>query len=372
MKISKLNATNEKIKLEYSRYLEYTCLNKLTKTTIASKMSSIRIYEVSTNREDFKTFNEDKGIVFYKNLKERNIQTSTVLKHLRNIKEFFIWYLNKTKSTKLQKEALKTLEPSLEDKRLAQRETSIKEYPNEAELLKIINLPTENILDKLNQAIIAFIITTGARVSAVATATIASINMKKMYFNQDPLLLQIKTKRSKHIITPFMTHNKECYEIFTNWIKYLQDIGFKDNDYLFPRIKKYNNDFEIISSEHITPNNINRIIGQMCTKAGIQKYTAHCFRHATIRIAYNLCQNGYDMKILSKCVGHESIVTLLNAYANPTIEECIERMQKICEHKNYSENLKSISNDELILEFYKRDMMCINSKFLLNKGDDND
>ena len=118
---SRLNSKNEEIKDDYHIYLTKIAKDKLKDSTAEAKIASVRQYETCTNYIDFKLFDEMLGIKFYDYLDSQSIEVSTKIKHLNNVKEFLVWYLNSTKHKKSQIEALETLEPKEKDVRLSQR-----------------------------------------------------------------------------------------------------------------------------------------------------------------------------------------------------------------------------------------------------------
>ena len=206
-KISKLNPNNLKYLEKYKKLLKYTRAVTLHSDSIQYKLISIRKYEEITKYADFKTFDLDKAILFHKSLAESDLEYSTMFKHLFNVQEFLHWLFTTHRlPKKFLDDALAALEQTEEEKILSYRLEYIP-FPSIDEFDKLMAFEELTLEDKRDKAIIAFLFISQARISATATATMESIDIKEMLFKQDPLE-NIKTKRSKHIISKLLKFDK--------------------------------------------------------------------------------------------------------------------------------------------------------------------
>ena len=208
MKLSKLNANNEKIKDDYKVHLKSLRSNKLADETIEQKLASIRLYEEFTKYKDFKDYDAEIGIAVYEWLKDSDTRSiGTALKHADNIREFLEWYFGNHKvPCKKPIAALSALEARAEDRRLANRQTFV-EFPTQEEFDKLIDFQENTLADKRDKALSVFLLISSARIGAILTSKIDSLDIKKMIYKQDPLE-DVATKRSKHIITKLLMFKK--------------------------------------------------------------------------------------------------------------------------------------------------------------------
>lgn len=351
VKESKYNPKNEEIKLEYKDYLSTLKKDKVKESTAKAKIASINLFDEVNGYIDFSEFSSTNGERFYTHLRSLDIGPSTRNNYLTNVKDFLYWYLNKAKvKGKKQKIIdLDSLEPTLTDKRLANRQ-EIVDFPTDEEIDKIFALPAETMKEKRDRALIAFLILTASRISAAATATLKLVDLDKLRFYQDPLE-GVHTKFDNYIITQFMEFNPECYLIVADWINTLKnDYGFDDASPLFPKIKEYAGHTEV-EKTFIKDTAYNKLIEDIETKAGIEKYNPHAFRHYSIYTALEYARNGLQLKALSQNVGHAELETILEQYANMKPERYTVLIKDMF---TCNRDLSSFSDEELIKELLKR------------------
>lgn len=356
MRQSKLNPNNEKIKDEYERYLKHLRNVKLADDTIQQKITSIRMYEERTKYKDFKEYNAETGIDVYEWLKDSDARSiGTALKHADNIREFLDWYFSNHKVPhKKQQQALSALSAREEDRRLANRQTYV-EFPTQEEFDKLIDFEENTPEDKRDKALIVFMLISCARIGAIVTSKISSLDLKKMVYRQDPLE-DVATKRSKYIVTKLFMFKKEYFDIIKNWVNYLKtEYHFSDNNPLFPSIKHYAGGISVEKKFVLTENSVNKMLEKRCNHAGIPKYHPHSFRHFGIGCTLEQVSNGLQFKAVSQNIGHENISTTLEKYANMPVDSYITIIEDMFEHNHgYSESLKNIPIEALIAEIQKR------------------
>lgn len=356
MKPSKLNAKNEKIKDKYRVYLKNFRNPKLADETIEQKIASIRMYEEFTKYKDFKEFNAEVGIAVYEWLKDSDSRSiGTALKHADNIRVFLDWYfLNHKVPRKKQQQALCVLYARDEDRRLANRLTFV-EFPNQEEFDKLIDFEETTPEDKRDKALIVFMLISSARIGAIITSKIDSLDIKKMIYKQDPLE-DVATKRSKYIVTKLLMFKKEYFEVIKNWVNYLKnEHNFCDKDPLFPNIKNYAGGIIADKKFTLTENSVNKMLEKRCKQAGIPKYHPHAIRHFSTYSCNERAYNGLQLKAFSQNMGHENISTTLEKYANMPAEQYISIIEDILENEHdYSDVLRNVPLKALFAEIEKR------------------
>ena len=354
-KKSKLNENNENIKIKYEKYLTKGKTEKVKPSTAKEKIRSIRFYEECFKFEDFNLFDEQHGMDFYDYLKaDEKSGVKARIKHLKNVKEFFEWYYKIFRKMNMYKHpeldhALNTLEPSIEDIRLNRR-TTYADYPTDKEIQKLMDLPIENIVDRRNRALIAYMLLTGARIKAVATLTIDLIDMDKLLVKQDPLD-GTHTKMDKLIYTRFMILDPKYLDYLTEWIVYVKSKISDKKAFLFPKVSNYTSGAKI-TNEIVDSKKYNIIIKKMCDKAQIRDYHPHSFRHYMINKGFQMAHTGKELKALSQNVGHWEIETILEQYANMPPEIYSKVIGNMFENKR--PDLSSFSTEDLLTELQAR------------------
>lgn len=354
-KKSKLNENNENIEIKYNKYLTKGKIEKIKPSTAKEKIRSVRLYEKCFKYEDFNLFDEQHGMDFYDYLRQNDrLGVKARIKHLTNVKEFFEWYykvfcrINTHKHPEIEN-ALNTLEPTNEDIRLSRRITYV-DYPTDEEIQKLMGLPIENIVDRRNRALLAYILLTGARIEAVATITIDLIDMDKQLVKQDPLE-GTHTKLDKLIYTRFMILDPRYLDYLTEWIDYVKSKISDEKALLFPKVNNYASGIKI-TNEKVDSTRYNEIIKKMCDKAQIKDYHPHAFRHYVVNKGLQVAHTGKELKALSQNVGHWEIETILEQYANMPPEIYSNVIGNMFENKR--PDLSGFATEDLLAELQAR------------------
>ena len=166
--MTKHNPTNERIKRKYLIFEKEA--RQQSEATIDTIAKSISRFEEYTKRKDFKRFHFEQAIGFKNHLaKQLNKATakplskSTQKTTLNQLLKFFQWLSQQTgyKSRVAYSDA-EYFRLSAKDSRAATA-SQVKRIPS-VELVKSVvsNMPTENDIQKRDQAVIAFTLLTGA------------------------------------------------------------------------------------------------------------------------------------------------------------------------------------------------------------------
>ena len=98
----------------------------------------------------------------------------------------------------------------------------------------IAHMPAGTEIERRNRALVAFILLTGARDSAVASAKLKHIDMVSGCFYQDAR--EVKTKYSKTFTTAFFPVGEDIRQIVADWVDYLRrEKLWGHDDPLFPK-----------------------------------------------------------------------------------------------------------------------------------------
>ena len=103
----------------------------------------------------------------------------------------------------------------------------------------------------------------------------------------------------------------DCYEL----LKFLKSTDEVDSDFVF----------HDENGDRITYEAVRWWIGKACEEAGIPYYGMHVFRHT---FATNCYENGCDVKILSKLLGHSDVTITYNIYIH-LFGDALEEMRAV-------------------------------------------
>lgn len=233
------NASNERIKRKYFAYLKEAMRH--SEPTVDAVAKALNRFEVYNKHRDFKAFHFEQAVAFKKHLAEQKGQQSgeklskaTLNATLNQIKQFFQWLSRETGyKSRIQYSDAEYFNLSEKDTRIATAKRE-QRSPTMAQIKHVIaSMPTSTVIDRRNQALVAFTLLTGARDSAIASAKLKHIDLQAGCFFQDAR--DVKTKFSKTFTTFFFPVGDEIVEIVADWVKYLRDeLLWGNDDPVFP------------------------------------------------------------------------------------------------------------------------------------------
>lgn len=339
----KKNSTNNaRILYEYIKYLGDA--KRQDQSTIDGAMKSINRFEEYTNYLDFNRFKAKHAIGFKKHmLAQKSVSTgemlskATVHTAARHLKMFFQYLVTqKGYRAKISYSDIEYFNLSEKDTRIA----NAKRKKNVALLEQIIHtldgMPCATAVEMRDRALIAFVILTGARDGAVASAKIKHIDISEQSFYQDAR--DVNTKFSKTFTTYFFPVGELPSKVLTEWIDYLiKELGYKQNDPLFPKSKlahNQNQQFEVdgLLKEHWSnANSIRKVFKQAFEAVGLPYFNPHSFRNTLVRLGENLCRTPEEFKAWSQNLGHESVLTSFYSYGDVPDYKQAELLRKLAE-----------------------------------------
>ena len=202
-------------------------------------------------------------------------------------------------------------------------------------------MPAETEIQKRNRALIAFLILTGGRVTAVASLKLKHVYLDDGRIEQHPG--EVKTKYSKKIVTFFFPVGDYFKDIIIEWVHFLKnEKHFDYNSPLFPNTKLSLNENDQFSRHELdsvvwqSTTAIRTIVKQAFESAGLDYYNPHSFRNTVVQLGYQFCKTPEDFKAWSQNLGHSSPLTTFTSYGQ--IEEnnqgeIIKKLGKIEENK---------------------------------------
>ncbi len=205
------------------------------------------------------------------------------------------------------------------DKRIAQSR-KLRPYPSlEQVRAAILAMPAQTDIQKRDRAVMALAILSGARDSAIISLKLKHLDTHHGLVTQYPD--EVKTKRSKTIITGFFPVGEIIESILLEWVDYLtKEMLFGPDDPLFPKTDvkpDATSGFRAngLSREHWnTTTPICKIFRQAFEGAGLPYFNPHSLRHTLGHLAQTYCKTPEDFKAWSQNIGHESVLTTFGSY----------------------------------------------------------
>lgn len=167
--------------------------------------------------------------------------------------------------------------------------------------------------------VVLFMLETGMRIGEVLAVGWDDINWKRKSVRIGKTIVRIaETKRT--IVQPSAksyTSNRtiplstDAYEL----LSFLKSIDETGSDFIF----------HDENGNHIEYESVRWWISKACEEAGIPYYGMHVFRHT---FATNCYENGCDVKILSKLLGHSDVTITYNIYIH-LFGDALEEMRAV-------------------------------------------
>jgi integrase/recombinase XerD len=323
--MTKHNANNERIKRRYFSYLKEA--KRYSEMTVDEVAKALDRFEGYTKHRDFKKFHFEQAIGFKKHLAEqKNKQTdkplskATLHSTLGHLRKFFHWLAGQPGyKSRLQYSDADYFNISDKDMRVAtaRREQKI---PTLEQIKHVTsNMPGDTEIERRNRALIAFILLTGARDSAIASMKLKHVDLSAGCVYQDAR--EVRTKFSKTFTTYFFPVGDDILEIVRDWVKYLREEKLWGNDDpLFPstRIEQnINRQFQAVGLDRkhwSSATSIRSIFKEAFKNVDLPYFNPHSFRHTLVRLGESLCQTPEAFKAWSQNLGHSKVLTTFYSY----------------------------------------------------------
>jgi len=323
--MTKHNPNNERIKRKYLIFMKEA--RQQQEATIDAIAKAINRFENYTKFRDLKSFHFEQAVGFKKHLaKQCNQRTgeklskATLNSTLRQLKSFFQWLsMQAGYKSRINYPDAEYFNLSENDVRVATAKRS-KPVPAIEQITHVLNsMPSSTALEKRNRCLIAFILATGGRDSAIASLKLKHVDLVlgSVFFDAR----EVKTKFCKTFTTHFFPVGDEVLGIISDWIAYLRDERLWGNDDpLFPSTdvrQGKNKTFEAvdIKKEHWkTTSPIRKVFKESFEAAGLTYFNPHSFRKTLTSLGERVCQTPEEFKAWSQNMGHEGVLTTFLSY----------------------------------------------------------
>ncbi len=323
--MKKYNADNERIKRKYLVFLKEA--KRQDETSIDAVAKALNRFETYTKFKNFKAFHFEQAVGFKKHLANQKNKTSgkplskaTQNSTLRHLKAFFQWLAMQTGyKSRINYTEAEYFNLSEKDARVATARRS-KPVPTIEQIKHVIEImPYSTDIERRNRALIAFIMLTGARDSAVASLSLKHISLVDNCLFQDAR--DVKTKYSKTFTTYFFPVGDEIRQIVVDWAEYLKhEILYGNDDPLFPKtnvILGAGRTFEpsgFIREHWATAAPIRTIFKTAFESADLPYFNPHSFRKTLVKLGEQVCKSPEEFKAWSQNLGHEGVLTTFYSY----------------------------------------------------------
>ena len=323
--MTKHNPNNERIKRQYLTYLREA--RRQSEASVDAVAAALARFEAYTRYRDFKAFHHQQAVGFKHHLAAQPSQATgeklskaTQYSTLSHLKRFFQWLAGQPgyKSSVQYTDADYFNLPQKES-RIAQARRE-RPAPTLEQIRYVIGLmPTTTEIEKRNKALIAFILLTGARDSAVASFKLKHVDLVAQCVHQDAR--DVMTKNSKTFTTYFFPVGDDIRQIVEDWVGFLKsDKLWGNEDPLFPRTKVAvgtTGQFEPVGLERVVWSNatpIRQIFRQAFEAADLPYFNPHSVRKTLVGLGEKVCHTPEAFKAWSQNLGHEGVLTTFYSY----------------------------------------------------------
>lgn len=319
------NAKNERIKRQYLTYLREA--KRQSEVSLDGVAAALARFEAQTRYRDFMAFHHQQAVAFKHHLAAQDNQRTgeklskaTQYATLAHLKRFFQWLAGQPG----YKSSVKYADAdyfNLSDKesRIASARR-LRPTPTLEQIKHVISImPASTDVERRNRALVAFVLLTGARDSAVASLKLKHVDLAAGCVHQDAR--EVATKFSKTFTTYFFPVGEDVTRIVAGWMTFLQQERlWGSDDPLFPKTKiaiGANNSFAAAGLDRAQWSNatpIRQIFRKAFAAAGLPYFNPHSFRSTLVALGERLCQTPEAFKAWSQNLGHEGVLTTFYSY----------------------------------------------------------
>lgn len=334
------NPENERIKRRYYEYLKEA--KRQGEQSVDAVAMALARFDGYTKHRDFKTFHHSQAVGFKNHLAALQntrsgdkLSKATLNGTLAALKRFFQWLAGypgyRSKFSYADAEYFNLSEKEV---RIASAKRQ-KPVPTLEQMHYVIgHMPAGSEIEQRDRALIAFVLLTGARDSAVASVKLKHVDLVAGCVQQDAR--EVKTKFSKTFTTYFFPVGGEALTIVAAWVRYLREVKLWGNDDpLFPAKRVAlgaSKQFEVagLDNKHwsnATP--IRKIFRKAFESAGLPYFNPHSVRDTLVQLGERVCKTPEQFKAWSQNLGHEKVLTTFLSYGQVAVARQGEIMRTV-------------------------------------------
>ena len=180
-------------------------------------------------------------------------------------------------------------------------------------------MPASSDVELRDRALVAFILLTGARDSAVASMKLKHVDLVDEKVYQDAR--EVDTKNSKTFSTYFFPVGEEVKAIVVEWVNFLRrERLWGNDDPLFPAtatVVGADGQFRAdgLKREHWrSADPVRGVFRRAFEAAGLPYFNPHSLRKTLVQLGQQLCRTPEDFKSWSQNLGHDGVLTTFSSY----------------------------------------------------------
>ncbi|MEQ8178788.1 MAG: tyrosine-type recombinase/integrase [Amphiplicatus sp.] len=330
---------NERLKRQYLEWL--TDAEGFSEQSVDKAAAALARFEDSTGGKPFRAFHIDQAKAFKRTLAKtktangRPLSKATISATVRAVKAFFKWLSQRPGfRSRISLADCEYFNLAAKDEAIAHAHREVPFPSMEQALHAFRAMPDRTDIEKRNKAISAFLILTGARVSAAASLRLAHVDLVEGQVFQDAR--EVKTKASKTIYTTLFPVADDVRACFDSWVRHLKEaLLFGPADPLFPRSKVSlggAGKFAVARLDRThwaTAAPIRQIVGDSFEAAGLPRFGPHAFRKTLEQWGATRYVTPEAFKAFSQNLGHESVLTTFTSYGQVSRQRQAEIIRSI-------------------------------------------
>lgn len=211
-------------------------------------------------------------------------------------------------------------------------------------------LPRNSLLEERDRALFASPYANGFRAKVQTNLKIRNVDLETERSNQDGL--QEFAKNGKiYTAGPFAGFDP-FLEVFLDWVRRLRDLGFSEEDAVFPsNIDLVQRRLPLDASHQTIPSMrsehaIRRVFTRASATIG-KSYSPHSARRTITTHQIKVCRTPAELRAISQNLGHESIETTIKYYAKLSDTDRFQILQDMA-----SRGQDDVSDYELMLDYH--------------------
>ena len=337
--MSKRANNNLRIKRKYLVWLRDA--RGLSVASVDKAASAISTYQAFLGSKDFRAFHSERARSFKRKLSSQNNQRSgaklsqaSINGVLREVRAFFKWLADQQGyKSKITHSDADYLSPDRKSEN-ARRNSCWKPHPSPDQVRHLLQgMPAENVVQRRDRALIAFLFLTGSREGAAITLRIGHVDLINACVNFDGR--SVNTKFGKSFTTAFYPIGDYVEQIVRNWIAELKTVHlFSESDPLLPKTSVGigpSRHFEVLGISRepwASPSSAAKIFKQAFQDADLPPFSPHRVRDTLAELAKDHCRTPEDYKAWSQNMGHDDVLTTFRSYGSVATGRQVELMGK--------------------------------------------
>lgn len=319
------NPQNERIKRQYFTYLKEAMRH--SEATVDQVAKALARFEADTGCRDFKTFRPEAAVAFKRHLAEQvsratggRLSKATLYSTLASLKKFFHWLAGQPGyRSRLRFADAEYFNLSDKETRVATARRE-RPFPTLEQVKHVVaTMPAGSDVERRDRAVLAFILLTGGRDSAVASMKLKHVDLADDKVYQDAR--DVDTKNSKTFTTYFFPVGEDVRAVVVDWVTFLRrELLWGNDDPLFPAtavVVGEDGQFRGagLKREHWrSADPIRGVFRRAFEGAGLPYSNPHALRKTLVQLGERLCRTPEDFKSWSQNLGHEGVLTTFSSY----------------------------------------------------------